>query len=167
MTYYVCFAFMLVFLFTGSGVLNGQIIPLIFPRGKNSDKFVIATTATIAVILLFIAPLGDSAHYRTTGGLLGKLYSNTMMVVLNNRIVLQAQDESIMLGQHASSLTSMTNPAISQRPAFSTSHSGTSQHYFGDTQTVDDVYKIQHVSICYPGFSITFVLTIPIFIGRY
>ena len=157
MTYYVCFAFMLVFLFfsrfdslgkqlsqskttwkptqrivqrliflfTGSGVLNGQIIPLISPRGKNSDKFVIATTAIIAVILLFITPLSNPAHYITTGGILGKLYSNTMMVVLNNRIVLQARDESIMLGQHASSLTSMTNPAISQRPAFSTSHSGT------------------------------------------
>ena len=49
------------------------------------------------------------------------------MVILNNRIVLgQARDESIMLYEHtsSSSSTSMSHPRISQRPAFSTSHSG-------------------------------------------
>ena len=73
------------------------------------------------------------------------MYSNTMMVILNNRIVLQAQDESIMLDKQVSSSTSMSNPGISQRPAFSTSHSGilvTNEQW----TVAFDVYKIQHVS---------------------
>ena len=51
---------------------------------------------------------GQSAYYSTISGILGKMYSNTMMVILNNRIVLQAQDESIMLDKHVSSSTSMS-----------------------------------------------------------
>ena len=47
-----------------------------------------------------------------------------MMVALNSRIVLQAQDESIMLDEHLSSSTSVSNPGISRWPTFCTFHGG-------------------------------------------
>ena len=96
---------------------------LLFPLDKNSHKFVTATIAIIAFVL-FILP-SQPVYYATASGILGKMYSNTMMVLLNNRIVLQAQDESIIVSdEYVSSSTSMSNPGISQRPASSTSHSG-------------------------------------------
>ena len=91
------------------------------------------------------------------------MYSNTMMVILNNRIVLQEQDESIMLDEYVSSPTSMSNPGISQRPAFSTSYSSILVTH--EQRTIPlDVYKIQHVSIRYRSFSFTQVLIFPVFI---
>ena len=84
------------------------------------------------------------------------MYSTTMMVILNNRTVLQAE-ESIMLDEHVPSSTSMSNPEISQRPAFGTSH--TEILVTHEQWTIPlDVYKIQHVSIRHPSFSFTLVL---------
>ena len=41
--------------------------------------------------------------YVITGGVLGKLYSTTMMIVLNNRMVIKLQDEeSVTLDGHLS-----------------------------------------------------------------
>ena len=102
----------LIFLIIGSGALTGQITPfiLLFPLDKNSDEFITATTAIIT-FALFILP-GHPAYSIATSGILGKVYSNTMMVIFNNRIVLQAQDESIILDEHVSSSTSMSNPGI-------------------------------------------------------
>ena len=151
----------LIFLIIGSGALTGQITPFIF-SDKNSDKFVTAAIAIMTFVLLILP--GHPVYYVTTTGILGKLYSNTMMVILNNRIVLQAQDESIVLDELVSSSTSMSNPGISQRPAFSTSHSGilvTNKQWAIPL----DAYKIQHVSIRYPSFSLgTLILIFPIFI---
>ena len=78
------------------------------------------------------------------------MYSNTMMVILNNRIVLQDKDESIMLDEHVSSPTSMSNPGITQIPASSTSHSSILVTQRRWTIPLD-VYRIQHVSIRYPS----------------
>ena len=98
---------------------------------------------------------GQPTSYAITCGILGKMYSNTMMIIFNNRIVLQAQDESLMFGEHVSSLNSMSTPGISsQRPAWSTSHSSilvTHEQW----KIPLDAYKIQHVSIRYPTFSLT------------
>ena len=85
---------------------------LSFLLDKNSHKFFTATTAIINFVL-FILP-GQPASYGIPCGILGKMYSNTMMVILNNRIVLQAQDESIILDEHVSSSASMSNPGISK-----------------------------------------------------
>ena len=117
----------------------------LFPPDKNSDEFITATIAIITFVLFILPGYPHPLYYVTTCGILGKMYSNTMMVILNNRIVLQAQDESIMLDKQVSSSTSMSNPGISQRPAFSTSHSGilvTNEQW----TVAFDVYKIQHVS---------------------
>ena len=108
----------LIFLIIGSGAVTGQITPL-FPLDKNSDKFVTAPIA-ITTFVLFVLP-GHPIYYVATCGILGAMYSNTMMVILNNRIALQAH---IMLDEHVSSSSSMSGPGISQRPAFSTSRSG-------------------------------------------
>ena len=110
---------------------------LLFLLDKNSDNFFTAATAIITFILFMIP--SQPTSYGITSGILGKLYSNTMMVILNNRIVLQAQDESIMSDEHVSSSTSMSNPGISQRPVSNTSHKlRAAQQYFGDAQTVDN-----------------------------
>ena len=154
----------LIFLIIGSGTLTGQITPfiLLFSLDKNSDEFIIATTA-ILTLVLFILP-GHPPYYAITSGILGKMYSNTMMVILNNRIVFQAKDESTVLNVHVSSSTStMSNPGISQRPAFSTSHGGTLVTHKQWTIPLD-VYETQHVSIRYPSFSLTLVLIFPIFV---
>ena len=162
MAYYVCFVFMLVFLrFDSSGktafpvknymeanttdspetnffvhLFRGIDWPdysLSFPPDENSDGFITATIAIITFVL-FTLP-GHMSYYSTTCGILGKMYSNTMMVILNDRIVLLAQDESTMLDEHSLSLTLMSNPRISQRPsAFSIPHK---------RRTIPlDVYKI-------------------------
>ena len=102
----------------------------LFPPDKNSDEFITATIAIITFVLFILPGYPHPLYYVTTCGILGKMYSNTMMVILNNRIVLQAQDESIIVSdEYVSSSTSMSNPGISQRPAFSTS-----QRHFGDAQ---------------------------------
>ena len=95
---------------------------------------------------------------------MGKIYTNTMMVILNNRLVLQAQDESIFLDEDVLSSTSMSDPGISHRPAFSTLNSRISVMH--EQWTIPpDVYEIQlHVSICYPSFSFALVLIFLIFI---
>ena len=79
---------------------------------------------------------GHPAYYGTTSGVLGKMYSNTMMVILNNRIVLQAQAKSVMFDEHVSSSTSMFNPGISQGLAFRISQSGSSVSR--DAQTLNN-----------------------------
>ena len=196
MTYYECFAFMLVLLFflrvhslgkqlsqwetpwkptqlivqrlifliVGSGTLTGQMTHFIPSRqkpNKNSDKFVTATTAIITFVL-FMLPSQPSS-YGTTCIILGKMHSNTMMAILNNRIVLKNQDESIMLDGHVSSSASMPNPGISQCLVFSTSHSSILVTHEQSTIPLD-AYKIQHVSIRYPSFSLTLGLIFPIFV---
>ena len=67
------------------------------------------------------------------------MYSNTMMVILNNHIVLQVQDGSIIFDEHVSSSTSMVNPGISQGLAFRTSHSGSLVSR--DAQRVNNIFS--------------------------
>ena len=53
---------------------------------------------------MIVSPLKTPiSTYKITGGVLGKLYSTTMMVVLNNRIVIKTQDEeSVTFDGHLS-----------------------------------------------------------------
>ena len=53
-------------------------------------------TATIAIInlILFVLPGNHPTYYQTTTAILGKMYSNTMMVTLNSRITISKKGES-------------------------------------------------------------------------
>jgi len=79
-------------------------------------------TATVAIInfILFLLP-GHPTYWQTTIGILGKLYSNTMMVVLNNRIAFQAQDDSTLSNEYL-----VSNPRLSRRFAFGAQQGGIS-----------------------------------------
>ena len=99
----------LIFLIIGSGTLTGKITSLFFFFFLSSKvKFVTATVAMISLIL-FLLP-GHPLYFSSTIGILGKVYSTTMMVVLNNRIVIRTQDESITLDEPL--VFSMSNPGI-------------------------------------------------------
>ena len=69
------------------------------------------------------------------------MYSTTMMVVLNSRIVFQTQDESVMSNENL--LLTMFNPKFSRKPACD----GISVTCEQWTAPVDG-YKA-HVSTCY------------------
>lgn len=59
-------------------------------------------------------------YYSATIGILGKMYSNAMMIVLNSRIVLQAQYESVMLNDpvsFAESNLNFSNVSLSDSPS--------------------------------------------------
>ena len=56
---------------------------------------------------------GHVIYWETTIAILGKLYSNTMMVVLNNRIVFKTQDESTMSNEPR---LIVSNPGVSSGP---------------------------------------------------
>ena len=110
-------------------------------------------TATIAIInfALFLIP-GHPAYWETTIGILGKLYSNTMMVVLNNRIVFKGQDD--LIRSNESSVPS--HPEVSQGLVFSVpqdSISVTRERWAVPL----DVYKMP-VSIRYPNFPPALIL---------
>jgi len=53
-------------------------------------------TATVAIInlILFVLPGNHPSYYQTTTAILGKMYSNTMMVTLNSRINISQKDGS-------------------------------------------------------------------------
>lgn len=79
-------------------MLTGQFTPCHFPLGQKSDKLVTATIAIISFVVCWYARPGHPLYqYQATS--VGKMYSVTMMVVLNNRIVLQAQDEVMVLDE--------------------------------------------------------------------
>jgi len=78
--------------------------------------------ATISIINLALFLLrGHPTYWQTSIGVLGKLYSNTMMVVLNSRIIFQIQDNSI-----TSNESSASNPRTPRRSIFRRSHGGIS-----------------------------------------
>ena len=64
-------------------------------------------TATIAIINLALILIPGPPYWLITVLILGKLYSNMMMAVLNSRIVLKTQDES--------NDTLVANPGVSRR----------------------------------------------------
>ena len=70
-----------------TGILTGQEIVLFIFSMSNSDHFS-TCTATIAIInlVLFLIP-STAAYFETTSAVLGKMYSNTMMAVLNSRMI--------------------------------------------------------------------------------
>ena len=107
-------------------------------------------TATIAFIslILFLLP-GHPAYYETASGILGKMYSNTMMVVLNSRIVLQTQDESAMLDERLPSSSSVSNQGVSGRSASGAFPSGISVTHEEWTVPLD-VCKRHNVRISLP-----------------
>ena len=55
-----------------------------------------STTAAIAIInlILFVLPGDHPTYYQTTTAIIGKIYSNTMMVTLNSRINISKRDTS-------------------------------------------------------------------------
>ena len=102
-------------------------------------------TATVAIanFVLFMLP-GHLTYYQTTSGMLGKMYSTTMMVVLNSRIVFKTQDDPGISNEHISS--SVSNPRIGRRPTFGGGISVTREHWTAPL----DVFKLHaHVSIDY------------------
>jgi len=74
-------------------------------------------TAAIAIInlVLFVLPGNHPTYYQTTTAILGKLYSNTMMGVLNSRIVFSKKGEET----DYSSLVSTSDP---RRPQAASGH---------------------------------------------
>ena len=56
---------------------------------------------------------GHVVYWETPIAILGKLYSNTMMIVLNNRIVFKTQDESTISNEPR---LIVSNPGISLGP---------------------------------------------------
>ena len=79
---------------------------LFFPQIKSLTEFKLAT-ATIAIINFALFLMPGSPYWLITVLILGKLYSNMMMAVLNSRIVLKTQDES--------NDTLVANPGVSRR----------------------------------------------------
>ena len=76
-------------------------------RTEKSNQLFTAATAIISFVMIVISLETPISMYVITGGILGKLYSTTMMVVLNNRIVIKTQDEeSVMFDVHLSSSVS-------------------------------------------------------------
>ena len=70
------------------------------------------------------------------------MYSTTMMVVLNSRIVFKIQDDPGISNEHISS--SVSNPRIGRRPTRDGGISVTREHWTAPL----DVFKL-HVSIGY------------------
>ena len=116
-------------------------------------------TATIAIInfVLSILP-GHPTYYQLTSCILGKMYSTTMMVVLNSRIVFQTQEESPMSNENL--LPTTSNPKFSRKPACD----GISITREQWTAPVDG-FKA-HVSTCYSSFLLPLILILlyPMFV---
>jgi hypothetical protein len=95
-------------------------------------------TATVAIInlSLFLIP-GHPAYWETSIAILGKMYSNTMMVVLNNRIVFKSQDDSITSNQSSAP----SHSGISRGLAFNVPQGGISVTH-EQWEIPLDVYKM-------------------------
>lgn len=63
-----------------------------------SQSLMVSSTSTAAVstlnLILFVSQGNHSTYYQTTAAILGKMYSNTMMVVLNSRIVFSQKESN-------------------------------------------------------------------------
>ena len=89
------------------------------------------TTATIAIInlVLFLLP-GYPPYWQATTRILGKMYSNMMMAVLNNRIVFKTQDSETITSNESlnvfdtSSTTGVTQWIMNVHETFSAWLSG-------------------------------------------
>ena len=136
----------LIRLFIETGTITGEIPTL------SLMIFSKLVTATVAIInfILFLLP-GHPTYWQATIGILGKLYSNTMMIVLNNRIAFKSQDDSIMSNEHL-----VSNPGLSRRYAFDALQGGISVTREQWTAPHDG-YKIP-VSIHYPSFPSRLIL---------
>jgi hypothetical protein len=54
-------------------------------------------TAVIAIITLILFQIPDITYYQTTAEVLGKLYSNTMMMnLVNSRMVYDITDDTVL-----------------------------------------------------------------------
>ena len=72
------------------------------------DDFITAAV-TIIHLALFLLP-GHPTYWQATIGMLGALYANMMMMVLNNRIVFKTQDDTL-----TSNDFSLSNQGTSRR----------------------------------------------------
>ena len=142
----------LIRLFIETGTLTGEI-PIL-----SLMIFSKLVTATVAIVnfILFLLP-GQHTYWQASIGILGKLYSNTMMVVLNNRIVFKSQDDSIVSNEHL-----VSNAGLSRRYAFGAPQGGISVTHEQWTAPHDG-YKIP-VSIHYPSFPSLLILTFGILV---
>ena len=86
------------------------------------------------------------------------MYSNTMMVVINSRIVFGTEDENVMVNDSLP-FSAVSNPAaISQRSAF-----GSISMTHDDRTAPFGGFKVP-VSICYESFPFSSILMFPIFV---
>ena len=72
-----------------TGTLTGkrEITLVIFSLKVEILLIITTWTAVIAIINTIMFQIPDTTYYLTTSSLLGKMYSNTMMMNINSRIV--------------------------------------------------------------------------------
>jgi hypothetical protein len=81
-----------------TGMLTGQEIALVIFYTLDSDQPFQLYTAAVAIInlVLFLIP-SKATYFQTTIGVLGKMYSNTLMVLLNSRMTYGARNDTISI----------------------------------------------------------------------
>jgi hypothetical protein len=89
-----------------TGILTGIFLPLFSLLGVASLMIVSSIcTATIAIVNLILCLLpGRPAYFQTTSTVLGKMYSNTMMVVLNSRMTYARTETSSSSNEFSESI---------------------------------------------------------------
>ena len=88
-----------------TGILTGIFLPLFSLLGVASLMISSICTATVAMVNLILALLpGRPAYFQTTSTVLGKMYSNTMMVVLNSRMTYARTDTSSLSNEFSESI---------------------------------------------------------------
>ncbi|KAF8798784.1 hypothetical protein BYT27DRAFT_7122237, partial [Phlegmacium glaucopus] len=114
-----------------------------------------AVVAIINLILYCVRPSNHPVYIHTTSAILGKLYSNTLMVVSNSRIVFsQDQPGSNELA------SSISNPKIRRRPGFDIPQGGITVTREQWTDQLE-IYNVR-VSI---AILLSIDIDIPIFVG--
>ena len=97
-------------LIIATGALTGQISR--YSIHFKARVLTMLSTAAVAItnLALFVWPGSHPTYYQTAAAILGKLYSNSMMVVLNSRVMF-AQKESM-----STEFSSISLAEFSRRP---------------------------------------------------
>ena len=117
-----------------TGTLTGQNAVAIFSRSKSDDGLQLVTAAVAIVNLVMYLLPGHPTYFQTSSAVLGKIYSSTLMVVLNSRMVISGHDAP------STELSSIASNR--RRPAFTTSNGGitvTREHWADPL----DLYPVQ------------------------
>jgi len=119
---------------------DGRISNYVFPRVVRLTVETNALTATVAIVsfVLYVA-FPNEIYYTCPTGVIGKLYSNTLLVTLNNRIYFRDHPSPESSGDSANNAPLSFGNHGGQRPGFaaqfrpsqSTTSSGTSIRLHG------------------------------------